>query len=73
MVIKGLKRITEWGEPNELIFTQYGVVKRMTFLSLELKRFSYAEVLPNENKTKIALFIKGEDDAGTESRNFLQD
>lgn len=60
MVIKGLKRITNFGNPKEKIFTQFGIITRQEFNERESRRFPQSLVL-KDNTGRCALFIKGEE------------
>ncbi len=66
MVVKGLLRITNFGHPNELLNTQFGVIKRKRWQEQEAKRFPDSKIL-TDSRGFIALFVKGEEYAGSES------
>ena len=66
MVVKGLKRITNFGPPNEKLLTNHGVFTRKAWQEKEAGRFPLGQVLKDE-RGFTALFIKGEEDAGSES------
>ena len=60
MVVKGLKRLTNFGKPNEKLYTQWGILTRERWLEIEKRNHDHGVVL-KDSRGNIAIFAKGEE------------